>query len=49
VALPALTVVALKTVLSGEPFRARELPGLDAEEQLTLARRLLREGVIVGA
>jgi hypothetical protein len=43
------TAGALKTVLAGDPFRARDLPGLDAEEQLTLARRLLREGVIVGA
>ena len=40
---------ALKTVLAGDAFRPADLPGLDAEEQLTLARRLLREGVIVGA
>jgi bifunctional lysine-specific demethylase and histidyl-hydroxylase NO66 len=46
--LPSGAAPALKTVLAGEPFRARDLPGLDAEEQLTLARRLLREGVIVG-
>jgi hypothetical protein len=47
VTLPVATAAGLKTVLAGEPFRPRDLPGLDAEEQLTLARRLLREGVIV--
>jgi hypothetical protein len=45
--LPVGTAPALKTVLAGEPFCASDLPGLDAEEQFTLARRLLREGVIV--
>jgi hypothetical protein len=45
--LPVAAAPALKTVLAGEEFRAGDLPGLDAEEQSTLARRLLREGVIV--
>ena len=47
--LPAVAAAALKTVLAGEPFRTRDLPGLDADEQLTLARRLMRESVIVRA
>jgi bifunctional lysine-specific demethylase and histidyl-hydroxylase NO66 len=47
VVLAAGTAPALKTMLAGDPFRPRDLPGLDAEEQLTLARQLLREGVIV--
>jgi hypothetical protein len=37
----------LKVVLTGERFTPTELPGLDADEQLVLARRLLREGVLV--
>jgi ribosomal protein L16 Arg81 hydroxylase len=38
---------AVKTVLAGIPFTPADLPGLDAEEQLALARQLLREGVVV--
>jgi hypothetical protein len=34
-------------MLSGDPFTAAELPGLDADDRLLLARRLMREGVIV--
>ena len=45
--LPAETADAMKVVMSGEPFTPAELPGLDAEDQLVVARRLLREGVIV--
>jgi hypothetical protein len=30
-------------------FTPAELPGLEPEEQLTLTRRLLREGVLVPA
>jgi lysine-specific demethylase/histidyl-hydroxylase NO66 len=37
----------VKTVLAGAPFVPAELPGLDADAQLELARRLLRAGVIV--
>ena len=46
--LPAGAAAALKTVFAGESFRTIDLPGLSAAEQLTLARQLLREGVIVG-
>jgi bifunctional lysine-specific demethylase and histidyl-hydroxylase NO66 len=40
---------AMKTVLSGERFAPAELAGLEPHEQLALARRLLREGVLVPA
>jgi len=33
-------------VLTGELLTPATLPGLDADEQLALARRLLREGVL---
>ncbi|MCU1658510.1 MAG: Cupin 4 family protein [Pseudonocardiales bacterium] len=49
VELPLDAAAAIKTVLSGAVFAPAELPGLDAEEQLTVARRLLREGVLVAA
>jgi len=45
--LPATADRAVKTVLAGAPFVPAELPGLDADAQLELARRLLRAGVIV--
>jgi ribosomal protein L16 Arg81 hydroxylase len=47
ITLPTSAADALKAVLAGEPVTARELPGLDPDEQLVLARRLLREGVLV--
>jgi ribosomal protein L16 Arg81 hydroxylase len=47
--LPLAAAAALKAALSGEVFTPAELPGLDADEQLVLARRLLREGVLVPA
>jgi hypothetical protein len=47
VALPASAADAVKTVLAGAPFTPAELPGLGLEDQLTVARRLLREGVVV--
>jgi bifunctional lysine-specific demethylase and histidyl-hydroxylase NO66 len=47
VALAAATADAVKAVLSGAPFTPAELPGLDPDEQLHVARRLLREGVLV--
>jgi hypothetical protein len=47
--LPLTAAPALKTVLSGEVFTPAELPELDADEQLVLARRLLRGGVLVPA
>ena len=37
---------AVKAVLTGELLTPATLPGLDADEQLALARRLLREGVL---
>jgi hypothetical protein len=47
VALPASAADAVKTVLAGAPFTPAELPGLGLEDQLTVARRLLRESVVV--
>jgi hypothetical protein len=49
ITLPAMTGDAVKVVLSGAAFTSAALPGLDPDEQLTLTRRLLREGVIVAA
>ncbi len=40
---------ALEHVVRGESFTPGDLPGLDAQDQLTLTRRLLREGVLVAA
>jgi len=47
VTLPLGAESALKAVLTGEAFTPRELPGLDAAEQLDVARRLVREGMVV--
>ena len=47
VPLPIETADALKIVLSREVFTPAELTGLDRDDQLVVARRLLREGVIV--
>jgi cupin superfamily protein len=47
VELPAVAEAAVKTIVSGAPFTPDELPDLDAAEQLTVARRLLREGILV--
>ena len=44
---PAQTEAALRQAFSGSEFSAGELPGLDADEQLVVARRLLREGLVV--
>jgi hypothetical protein len=49
VTVPSEAAEAVKTVLTGAPFAVAALPGLDADAQLVLARRLLREGVIVPA
>ncbi len=49
VTMPAGVDTALKTVLSGGGFTPQDLPALDADEQLALARQLLREGVVVPA
>ncbi len=45
--LPADTAEAMKAIASGERFIPAQLPGLEPDDQLVLARRLLREGVIV--
>jgi bifunctional lysine-specific demethylase and histidyl-hydroxylase NO66 len=47
--LPNTADAAIKTVLTAAVFTPAELPGLDGAEQLTVAGRLLREGVIVPA
>ena len=49
VTLPSAAAEAVKIVLTGEVFCPAELSGLDQDEQLVLARRLLRDGVIVSA
>jgi hypothetical protein len=49
VTLPGVVEAAVKTVLSGATFAPFELAGLDDEEQLVIARRLLREGIVVPA
>jgi lysine-specific demethylase/histidyl-hydroxylase NO66 len=48
VELPAVAEVPLRQALSG-PVRVGELHGLDLEGSLVLVRRMLREGVLVGA
>ena len=47
--LPAGTADAVGVVVDGRVFTPADLPGLEPEEQLTLSRRLLREGVLVAA
>ncbi len=49
ITVPGAAEAALKTVLSGVVFTPAELIGLDADEQVTVSRRLLREGVVVPA
>ena len=46
---PAVVRESLRYVLHGTTFRPAELPVLDADVQLVVARRLLREGVVVPA
>jgi bifunctional lysine-specific demethylase and histidyl-hydroxylase NO66 len=46
-ALPASTRAAIDAVLSGAVLHAGSLPGLDETDSLVLARRLLREAVVV--
>jgi len=45
--LPAAADAAVKAVLTGDVITPAGLPGLDPGEQLTVARRLVREGVLV--
>ncbi|MET0954754.1 MAG: cupin domain-containing protein [Cryobacterium sp.] len=47
VTLPAEAGPALEAVLVGDTIRAGDLPGLDSASSLVVARRLVREGVLV--
>ena len=47
VSMPANTESAVKLVLTGTAFTPAQLPGLDATEQMVLARRLLRDAIVV--
>jgi hypothetical protein len=49
VRLPAAAADAAKTVVAGGVVTPGELPGLGAEQQIAVARQLLREGVLVPA
>ncbi|WP_375486555.1 cupin domain-containing protein [uncultured Jatrophihabitans sp.] len=49
VELPQTAADAVKTAVAGAPFVPAGLPGLDPDEQLVLARRLVREGLLVPA
>ena len=49
ITLPADASEAVELIGDGHEFTPAELPGLDPEAQLTLTRRLLREGVLVPA
>jgi ribosomal protein L16 Arg81 hydroxylase len=44
---PGYCEAAVRAALSGEVRQVAELPGLDAADQITLTRRLLREAVVV--
>ena len=46
---PAFCEPALRAALDGAAHRVSDLPGLDDEDRLVLARRLLREAVLVPA
>ena len=45
--LEAPSAKAVRALLDGAQLRVEELPGLEPEDALTLARRLVREGVVV--
>jgi lysine-specific demethylase/histidyl-hydroxylase NO66 len=45
--LPVSASKAVRAVLDGARLSVRELPGLDTDEAITLARRLVREGLAV--
>ena len=49
ITLPRAAEPAIKVVLGGARFDVGDLPGLAADEQLVLVRRLLREAVVVPA
>jgi bifunctional lysine-specific demethylase and histidyl-hydroxylase NO66 len=45
--VPSICEPALRALLAGPTIRVSDLPGLDADDRLTLARRLLREAIAV--
>jgi cupin superfamily protein len=47
--LPAATAEAVGLIVDRAVFSPAELPGMDATDQLTLSRRLLRDGIVVPA
>ncbi|MGH8774118.1 MAG: cupin domain-containing protein, partial [Jiangellaceae bacterium] len=49
ITFPAVCEPALRSLLVGAPVRVGDLPGLEPDDQLTVARRLLREAVAVPA
>jgi hypothetical protein len=49
VRLPGAAESAIKVALSGVVFTPADLPGLEADEQIVVAKRLLREGILVPA
>jgi bifunctional lysine-specific demethylase and histidyl-hydroxylase NO66 len=49
ITFPAVAAEALKFVLEADAVTADALPGLDPDDQAVIARRLLREGVLVPA
>ena len=49
VRLPGAVAPAVRALLTGEPYAAGALPGLDAADGRTLVARLLRESVVVPA
>ncbi|MGH8825713.1 MAG: cupin, partial [Jiangellaceae bacterium] len=47
--VPSVCEPALRALLAGPSMRVGDLPGLEGDDRLTLARRLLREAVAVPA
>jgi ribosomal protein L16 Arg81 hydroxylase len=47
VTMPVAAYAALETLLDGRPVRVGDLPGLDGDSAVVVARRLVREGVLV--
>ena len=42
-----MTAKAVRSLLDGESMRVADLPGLDPADALVLARRLVREAVVL--
>jgi hypothetical protein len=49
VALPREAAEAVQALLAGTSLAANALPGLDSASSLVVARRLVREGILVVA